>query len=167
MTWRRCSDGSMPSSPGWLAVQPRTFDWRPAGYLPIVGALAVIVALTWGPLAAYIVRTSAPPAAIVQTLSGAPLLWAAFVALGAALLPARPRGLRWSGAALLAVSVLGGAGTTLVDRLAISRPIVIGALASDTGPLPRMAQIELPSRVGVLRVSPLGKIGRASGRERV
>src|SRR5438477_7195869 len=148
--------GLLAAVAGWLAVQPRTFDWRPADYLPVVGALAVIVALTWGPLAAYIVRTSAPPAAIVQTLSGAPLLWAAFVALGAALLPARPRGLRWSGAALLAVSVLGGAATTLVDRLAISRPIVIGALASDTGPLPRMAQIELPSRVGVLRVSPLG-----------
>jgi len=141
---------------GWLAVQPRTFDWRPADYLPVVGTLAVIVALTWGPLTAHIVRTSAPPAAIVQTLSGAPLLWAALVALGAALLTAPPRGLRWSGAALLAVSVLGGAGTTLVDRLALSRPIVVEAPASDTGPLPRMAQIELPSRIGVLRVSPLG-----------
>ena len=148
--------GLVAAVAGWLAVQPRTFDWRPADYLPVVGALAVIVALTWGPLAAYLVRTSAPPTAIVQTLGGAPLLWASLVALGAALLPARPRGLRWSGAALLAVSVLGGAGAILVDRLAISRPIVVGAPAGDTGPLPRMAQIELPSRVGVLRVSPLG-----------
>ena len=148
--------GLVAAVAGWLAVQPRTFDWRPADYLPVVGTLAVIVALTWGPLAVHIVRTSAPPAAIVQTLSGAPLLWAALVALGAALLTAPPRGLRWSGAALLAVSVLGGAGTTLVDRLALSRPIVVKAPASDTGPLPRMAQIELPSRIGVLRVSPLG-----------
>src|SRR2546422_1000442 len=47
--------GLVAAVAGWLAVQPRTFDWRPADYLPVVGALAVIVALTWGPLAAYLV----------------------------------------------------------------------------------------------------------------
>src|SRR3989441_3856441 len=78
---------------GWLAVPPRTFDRRLPDYLPVISALAVISALTWGPLAVHLVRTGTPSALFVQTMSGAPLLWAALVALACALLTAPRRGL--------------------------------------------------------------------------
>jgi len=43
----------------WLARQPRTFDGRPADYLPTMGALVLVVALTWGPLVAPVSPMSA------------------------------------------------------------------------------------------------------------
>src|SRR5256712_385613 len=138
----------------WLARQPRTFDGRPADYLPTMGAPVLVVALTWGPLVAHLVRTSRRPAVAAHLLGGAPLLWAALSALAAALLITPRRGVKRSGAVLLAAAALVGPGVKLVDTLLTSRPTVVGETGHGT--LPRTAQLELPWRVGVLRVSPLG-----------
>src|SRR5438094_4670777 len=138
----------------WLARQPRTFDGRPADYLPMMGALVLVVALTWGPLVAHLVRTSRRPAVAAHLLGGAPILWAALFALAAALLITPRRGVKRSGAVLLAAAALVGPGVKLVDTLLTSRPTVVGETGHGT--LPRTAQLELPWQVGVLRVSPVG-----------
>src|SRR5207245_1888479 len=61
-TWRTlayaAAAGLVCAMAAWLARQPRTFDGRPADYLPMMGALVLVVALTWGPLVAHLVRTS-------------------------------------------------------------------------------------------------------------
>src|SRR5437667_395187 len=147
----------------WLARQPRTFDGRPADYLPMMGALVLVVALTWGPLVALLVRTSKRPAVAVHLLGGAPILWAALFALAAALLTTPRRGVRRSGAVLLAAAALVGPGVKLVDTLLASRPTVVGETGHGT--LPRTAQLELPWRVGVLRVSPVGTRAAVMTRE--
>src|SRR5437773_2142364 len=147
----------------WLARQPRTFDGRPADYLPTMGALVLVVALTWGPLVAHLVRTSKRPAVAVHLLGGAPILWAALFALAAALLTTPRRGVRRSGAVLLAAAALVGPGVKLVDTLLTSRPTVVGETGHGT--LPRTAQLELPWRVGVLRVSPVGSRAAVMTRE--
>src|SRR5216117_3639907 len=147
----------------WLARQPRTFDGRPADYLPTMGALVLVVALTWGPLVAHLVRTSRRPAVAAHLLGGAPILWAALFALAAALLTTPRRGVRRSGAVLLAAAALVGPGVKLVDTLLTSRPTVVGETGHGT--LPRTAQLELPWRVGVLRVSPVGTRAAVMTRE--
>lgn len=146
----------------WLAAQPRTFNPRAADYLPVVGAVGIIVIATWGPFTAELVRTGAPAAVFRHTMSGAPLLWAAPAALAGALLTAPSRRVRWWGWGLLAVAVLGGGGTKVVDRLATPRPLDV---ATDAQPLVLAARLELPLRVGVLRVSPLGSRVAVSTRD--
>src|SRR5437899_1611785 len=147
----------------WLARQPRTFDGRPAGYLPTMGALVLVVALTGGPLVAHLVRTRRRPALAAHLLGGAPILWAALFALAAALLTTPRRGVRRSGAVLLAAAALVGPGVKLVDTLLTSRPTIVGETGHGT--LPRTAQLELPWRVGVLRVSPVGTRAAVMTRE--
>src|SRR5947199_285457 len=124
------------------------------GRFPTMGALVLVVALTWGPLVAHLVRTSRRPAVAAHLLGGAPILWAALFALAAALLTTPRRGVRRSGAVLLAAAALVGPGVKLVDTLLTSRPTVVGE--TEHGTLSRTAQLELPWRDGVLRASPVG-----------
>ncbi|HZF04237.1 MAG TPA: M56 family metallopeptidase [Patescibacteria group bacterium] len=138
----------------WLAVQPRTFAIRPADYLPILAVLAVAVALTWGPLLAHLMRTTRRGAVTVHLLGGAPVLWAALLALAAALSTVPRRVVRWSAAVVLAAAAVGGPGVKLVDTLVTSRPGAVGEM--ERGTLERTTQLELPWRSSTLRVSPAG-----------
>jgi len=147
----------------WLAVQPRTFGGRPVDYVPITAALALVVAVTWGPLLAYVVRTSKPSAVAVHLLGGAPILWAALLGLAAALLTMPGRAAPRVGAALLAVGILAGPGLKLVDTLLASRPTL--ARETERGPLARTTQLDLPWRSGALRVSPIGTRAAVMTRE--
>ena len=138
----------------WLAVQPRTFASRPADYLPILAVLTVAVGLTWGPLVAHLTHTTRRAAVTVHLLGGAPVLWAAVLALAAALSTVPRRVVRCSGAVVLVGAALGGPGVKLVDTLVTSRPGAVGEL--ERGTLERTTQLELPWRASALRVSPSG-----------
>jgi Zn-dependent protease with chaperone function len=138
----------------WLAVQPRSFGPRPVDYVPILAVLAFAVALTWAPLVAHVWRTSQRTAAAVHLLSGAPALWAAVLALAAVLLSLPGWTLRGAGTLLLLAAVLAGPGVKLFDTLVTTRPGVVGEI--ERSALERVSQVELPSRIGVLRVSPAG-----------
>src|SRR2546422_438187 len=62
-----------------------------------------------------------------------------------------------------AAAALVGPGVKLVDTLLTSRPTVVGE--TEHGTLARTAQLELPWRVGVLRVSPVGTRAAVMTRE--
>ena len=146
----------------WLAVQPRTFAGRPIDYVPITATIAIVAAVTWGPLLAYVVRTSKPAAVAAHLLVGAPILWAALLGLAAALLTTQRPALLRVGVALLAAGILAGPGLKLVETLR-SRPTVAGA--TERGTLARTTQLDLPWRSGALRVSPTGTRAAVMTRE--
>jgi Zn-dependent protease with chaperone function len=147
----------------WLAVQPRSFDPRPADYVPILAVLALAVALTWAPLLAHVWRTSQRMAVVAHLLGGAPVLWAAMLALAAVLLSLPGWTLRGAGALLLLAAVLAGPGVKLYDTLVTMRPGVVGEV--ERGALERVSQVDLPFRSGVLRVSPAGTRAAVTTRE--
>jgi Zn-dependent protease with chaperone function len=147
----------------WLAVQPRTFEGRPVDSVPVTGVLAIVVAVTWGPLLAYVVRTSKPSAVAVHLLGGAPILWAALLALATALLTTPGRAARRASIALLALGILTGPGLKLIDTLLTSRPTL--ARETERGTLARTTQLDLPWRSGALRVSPTGTRAAVMTRE--
>jgi len=147
----------------WLAVQPRTFARQPVDYVPMTGMLAIVVAMTWGPMLAYVLRTSKPWAVAVHLLGGAPILWAALLALAAAVLTIPARAAPRVAVALLTVGMLTGPGLKLVDTLITSRPTLAGE--TERGTLARTTQLDLPWRSGTLRVSPIGTRAAVMTRE--
>ena len=138
----------------WLAVQPRSFGPRPADYVPILAVLTFAVALTWAPLLVHLWRTSQRTAVAVHLLGGAPVLWASVLTLAAVLVSLPGWALRGAGALLLLAAVLAGPGMKLLDTLVTARPGVVGEV--ERGALERVSQVELPWRIGALRVSPAG-----------
>src|SRR5205085_1827878 len=79
--------------------------------------LALAVALTWARLLAHVWRTSQPMAVVAHLLGGAPVLWAAMLALAAVLLSLPGWTLRGAGALLVLAAVLAGPGVKLYDTL--------------------------------------------------
>ena len=138
----------------WLAMQPRTFPPRPLDYLPVAGVLLVVVVLTWGPLVAHLWHTSRRAAVAVHLLGGAPILWASLLVLGAVLLTTPYRRVRRAGVVVITVGLVLGPGVRVADTRLASRPIAVGE--TTRGDIGRAAQLELPWRIGTLRVSPAG-----------
>ncbi len=147
----------------WLALQPRTFAPRPLDYLPAIGVLALVVALTWGPFFASLARTTRRLTVAVHLLGGAPVIWVALFALGVTLLTTPFHRVRRAGVVVLGVALVVGPGVRLLDTLVISRPIAVAETVR--GDVARTAQIELPWRSGTLRVSPAGRRAAVLTRE--
>lgn len=146
--------GTVCAVGAWLARRPRTFAARPVDDVPLIGALVIVVGATWGPLVAELSRTTRRVSVAVHLLGGAPILWAALFALGAALLTLPHRDVRRAGAALLGAAMLVGPALKLLDTLYVSRPLVVGNI--ERGTLLRTEQLDLPWRTSALRVSPTG-----------
>jgi Zn-dependent protease with chaperone function len=139
----------------WIALQPRTFAPRPVDYMPVIGALTLVVVLTLGPLLAHLIGASKRSLVAVHLLGGAPIVWATVLALAAAMLTTPPRAVRRAGALLFAGALLAGPGLRLFDTALESPATLVGELMRGT--LARTAQLDLPWRVSALRVSPSGQ----------
>src|SRR5213079_2587953 len=82
------------------------------------------------------------------------VLWASVLTLAAVLVSLPGWALRGAGALLLLAAVLAGPGMKLLDTLVTARPGVVGEV--ERGALERVSQVELPWRIGALRISPAG-----------
>ena len=138
----------------WLAVRSRAVEWRKSDYVPVLGAAGLVGVLTLGYAAAQLLWLQPASFPVMQTLAGAPLLWASLAAIGGALASAPHAAVRGGGVATLLCAVLINLGVRVGDLEALSRSIA--PPSAESRPLPRVASIPLPPYGGSLRVSPLG-----------